>query len=96
MYIKINDKEYKQEVIESLPEFDVETITPVVVNGKTYRLSDIKSADAVDPNKWDTDIQNLERTIDEVKQKAIDDEENLRIQIANAIAERDEFLAIKN
>jgi hypothetical protein len=60
-YIKVPevDKVFTQDVISSMEEFDIDTITPVTISGKVYRLSDVKKLIAVDPNAFATNIQNL-------------------------------------
>lgn len=60
-YIKVPevDKVFSQDVISTMEEFDVDTITPVKIGDKIYRLSDVKKLIAVDPNAFITNIQNL-------------------------------------
>lgn len=60
-YVKVPEtgKVYDQSVIDALEVFDVDSIIPVTVGDKVYRLSDLKKANAVDPFAFDTNIQNL-------------------------------------
>lgn len=58
--------------------------------GKVYKEETLHTVNAIDPNHWDTDIQNLEDKIVEL-QTQIEDIQN--VQIPSAQAEKDDFFS---